>query len=44
MVTTAVQSNNKRMPCSIQAYTDRFLMSSSTGNVKWVIAQSKVKK
>jgi hypothetical protein len=31
MVTTAVQSNNKGMPCSMQAYTDRFLMSSSTG-------------
>ena len=31
MVTTAVQNNNKRMPFSMHAYTDRFLMSSSTG-------------
>jgi hypothetical protein len=31
MATMAVQSNNKTMPCSLEAYTDRFLMSSSTG-------------
>jgi len=31
MVTTTVQSNNKRMPCSMQSYADRFLMSSNTG-------------
>ena len=44
METTAVQSNNKRMPCSMQAYTDKFSCPQVQQNVKLVTVQSTVKK